>query len=329
MAKRSKAAVNIDFKKLFEANSWNSILREYNFLQKRKVLVDPEISYIYCIALFNTSSFSQCAHHCSEIVDHFKDSPSFYSMWGAALRRSGDVQKSREIFATALERFPSDPLISNNFSNLLIDLDELDQAKEILEKLLEASVKPSNYSDIQNNLLRIKQLQDRVSESKESSSSTLVNEADTSSFSFQQDPLLFIFSDSEVKHASASPPLPVVQKINKEELSERMVLARKLCARSPKEALSELKALSNYLVTNPTYYAIQGEAYVALKWYDKAEIAFATSVILGATEYTSYINLANISHMKGGKKLSAFYLSKAKDLGASDALLAKVKATYH
>ena len=58
----------------------------------------------------------------SRFHPYLPDNSNFYSLYGSVLRRNGQLDKARNVYIKALKSFPNDPIILNNYSNVLLDL---------------------------------------------------------------------------------------------------------------------------------------------------------------------------------------------------------------
>ena len=130
-----------------------------------------------------------------------KHLPEFFATWGAAARRNGDLDASKEIFEEAVQLFPDDTLLANNYANLLIDNKNFAEARDLLNKAL--SNNPSNESDIVTNLNRLTHLEEEAISNPPQHLS--LNGSDFE-LSVAVDPLLYAFSKSEVDHHAESQP---------------------------------------------------------------------------------------------------------------------------
>ena len=124
-----------------------------------------------------------------------KHLPEFFATWGAAARRNGELDSSNDIFQEAIQLFPDDTILANNYANLLIDTRNFSEARKLLNKAL--SENPKNITDIKANLSRIENLeQSQVSDPEPHVSLNGSNYE----LHVAIDPLLYAFSQPEVSH---------------------------------------------------------------------------------------------------------------------------------
>ena len=80
--------------------------------------------------------FSKAAQLLEQHVAALDSDASFLSLYGATCRRLGQLTNAKDLFSRALSLDPKSPQIRNNYANLLIDLNEIDDARKILEIFL-------------------------------------------------------------------------------------------------------------------------------------------------------------------------------------------------
>ena len=102
----------------------------------------------------------------------------------------GQLQQAEELFARALQISPESPQIRNNQANLLIDLGRLDEAREILTRLLDEH---PDYADARTNLNRLS-FQNESSPAQSSQGEQLPEPVQGWSLA---DPLLLAFSEEK------------------------------------------------------------------------------------------------------------------------------------
>ena len=152
-------------------------------------ITDPESSRIVAASLFIIGDFAAASAKLEDIFSSYCEDPQYLSLYGATMRRLGNFAKAEKFFLDALKINPDSKEINNNYANLLIDLNRLDDAKTILSRLV--ATYPS-YEDALSNLARVESLS--VSQS--------AHVKQKSSYTDLSNPLLLAFSDSEVEYSS-------------------------------------------------------------------------------------------------------------------------------
>ena len=185
--------------------------------------------------------------------------PEFFATWGAAARRNGDLDSSKDIFEEAIGLFPDDSVLANNFANLLIDTHNFAEARSILKKALDGN--PANASDITVNLSRL----DRLEEAKSPISSHEVSlHGSNCSLPTALDPLLYAFTKHEVDHHETKQVKESSSKPNfsSQEIQERLKLARALSQTDPAAALKDIQSIYLIIGCNFSLYTIASDAYI-------------------------------------------------------------------
>lgn len=313
----------IDWLELYNQQAWSEIKESYESVASTDIqAVNPNSAFFYIISLFHLGLYADAASASRSSYSLLKHLPEFFATWGAAARRNGDLDASKEIFEEAIQLFPDDTVLANNYANLLIDNKNYNEARTLLNKALKNN--PPNESDISTNLIRIQQLED--SDSPDSSSSLSYNGSDCS-LSVAIDPLLYAFSQTEVdRHdKDSSSKSPVKSNFTTQEIQERIKLARALAQSNPSAALADIQSIYLLVGTNPSLYSIAADAFIALKQYKEAEICALSSLALGSNDSSLYINLSNFAHMRNEFRLAASYLDLAIKSGADKSVVKSVK----
>ena len=275
---------------------------------------NPVISKIVAASLFKLGDYVRSLSLLSQIESCFIEDAEYLSLYGACLRRNGDLDQARIQFELALKIDPDSLYIQNNFANLLIDIGDFNMAEEILQKIL--SREPA-YADATMNL-------QRLVEKKKAAKSMSANSDDTFAWSLG-DPLLLAFSNEEVQRTSsdlfskknpengknvladALPPVKGYQiasdflnAAQKAILEKRYSFALQLCSQS-KQSLSD----------NPAIYECASDAYIALSSFKEAEICLLHAIQLGLSSFKIFVNLVSLSCMRGDYSLAQFYFERA------------------
>ena len=93
---------------------------------------DPASAYVIAAAFFSLGKVQQSLEILAELEVSMGYDENFLSLYGAVLRRSGDLVLSSTIFRRAIAQSPENPTLNNNYANLLIDLGQLTEAKNLL-----------------------------------------------------------------------------------------------------------------------------------------------------------------------------------------------------
>lgn len=292
-------------KQLFVERRYQAIL-DLAEQQTITAAADPLQGQAVASALFQLGRYGECLQWCQELSPALANQPQFASLHGAALRRLGQLEAAHQLFQAALDNHPQDPLLRNNFANLLIDQGRFEQAETLLEQLLREQ---PDYADARANLNRL-QLQRSVVAQQQPSLSPPP--------AVLEDPLLAAFSDEEVKLAggvsapSATGPLlaGLPERQLPQEQQELLRLARELVNAAPDDAIQECRNLQRQLGADPAIYAVAGEAYIRLQLFADAEVALLSALALGSQEAAVRLNLANLASMRGDHVLALAWLDQ-------------------
>ena len=147
----------------------------------KNIFADPSVAKLLAACYFKLGNYTKSFEILSELEDLLLDDSEFLSLFAASCRRLGIYEKSSTLFQKALLLNPNSIHIKNNYANLLIDLGQYEEAKSLLNEVLEVD---SNFSDAIENINRLSYL---VKQS--SSQATDINQSATRSF-ILDDPLL-------------------------------------------------------------------------------------------------------------------------------------------
>ena len=269
------------------------------------------------VSYYQLGRLEEAKKLCESYFYLVSDNPSYYSIYGAILRRLGDPFKSKQIFEEGLKKFEMEPSIANNYSNLLVDLGDLDSAKSILERL--ESTNPSNVSDIRKNLERIAHIRRMATNTSDKS---LVKTSQN-----RIDPLLDAFcvddvSESRTKLAGDSnngdEDIEIaIDRDRASEIKEGLHLIRAILKKEPQQALSDVRHLIENGNANGEIYQLQGDCHLQLKQLDSAETSYWRAAYFGNRDSAVYLNLSSMLLMNGDVSGSRYILAKAKELGLS------------
>ena len=122
-----------------------------------------ETSDFDCVSIVAASYyFLEDYNNCNSILqDHSVsvfENPDVAALFGASLRLEGRFQDSESVFSKHFHCILDHPSLSNNYSNLLIQLDRLSEAHDNLRNICESS---PTYKDAHSNLHRVLSLMEQ------------------------------------------------------------------------------------------------------------------------------------------------------------------------
>ena len=315
------SSIQAELATLFEKRSFQAILDRAKS-NEISPSGDPRTANIVAAALFQLGRYEDCLLWCEGLAPSLASDASFASMYGATLRRVGQLNEAETIFREALSLHKEDKFLNNNFANLLIDQQAFDEGEKILRKLIE---KYPSYEDAQANLNRLK-FQKSLSESapKSSQPSQLQREIEEDPFI---DPIIAAFSDDEVALAGG---VASMKKLDSQknadssqlnltklpdrsynyELQEALGLARQSIDANPQQVIHDCSLLQQKLGVQVAIYEVVGEAYIRLQLFADAETSLLIAHGLGSQEGSVLLNLANLSAMRGDQSLALHWLEE-------------------
>ena len=288
-------------------------------------LGDPESSNLVAAALFQLSKFDDCLLWCEGLAPSMNGDVAFASMYGATLRRLNRLEEASAVFQNALLSDESNPVLRNNYTNLLIDQKKYHEAQSILSELVSAF---PDYNDAKVNLERVNFY--IASDIQESNSEA--NLPDDGNFSVLDDPLAHAFSDDEVARAGGLPKSnsemahtqsapndltsnlsldEIASRSTDKELSDMIQLIRSTAPHDPKVALNDLTSLHKQYGSKPFIHELAAEVYIISNNFVHAEIQALTAIQLGGPTPSLYLNLANLAYMRGDQILAIHWLEMA------------------
>ena len=298
---------------IFEDNRYQEVVNSID-ISDFIALDNPVITRILAASYFKLGDYSKSLTLLSQIESCFIDDIDYLSLYGACLRRCGDLDLARVQFERALKLGPNDYSVQNNFVNLLIDLGDFKLAEEILDKLLSAN---PDYLDASTNLQRLHEKKRIANVQKQQSKpATLFSLAD---------PLLMAFSTDEVSRPDSNKSMPQ----NSTEISTTLLrtlptvkdhqLAKdqlKLAMQAIIDkrydfALKLCSQINSSLPDSAAIYECVSDAYISKSLFKEAEICLLHSIQLGACSFKLYANLVSLACMRGDHTLAKFYFDKA------------------
>ena len=302
-----------DLLSAFRANRYQEVISSVDF-DSFSALENPVITNIVAASYFKLGEYSKSLNLLSQIESCFIDDVDYLSLYGACLRRNGDLELARLQFERALKISPNSLSIQNNFANLLIDLGDFVLAEKILSHVLSVD---NSYEDAKVNKLRLSerlQITKPLLSGNNSSSDSLV----------LGDPLLLAFTSDEsrrtlpVNHStkqanqvksiiSDSLPSFTEQQVASDQFKlaqqaikdKRYDFALQLCSQA-KVSLQELSGI----------YECVSDAYIAQSLFKEAEICILHAIQLGVSGFKLYVNLVSLACMRNDYGLAQFYFEK-------------------
>ena len=294
--------------------------------------MNPDESRVIAAAYFRNGSYSECISILEQLESVFNSQADFYSLFGAAHRRLGNLDKAETIFKKALSIDPNDIALQNNYANLLIDLGRHDDAYQILNELVG---KNPDYQDAIENLNRVKAVMNSSDISIDSLQEP-VSQTDNSFEPIQLDPLSKAFSDDEVRlHGRikrSSLPTPLINALptpnNRKIALDKLKLAKaSVSENNPQFALQLCSEALSLMGSHGAIYDCASDAYIALKKYDLAESCILHASTLNELTVIHCINLVSICCIRGDLALAKSYFEKANALDPSFEHLEAAKKT--
>ena len=319
--------------------SISNLLQQFNSGQYRKILDqaldqkfdllhDPLAAQVVAGAHFQLGEFSKAESILDQHQASLGDDVNYLSLFGATCRRLGQLSKARQFFKKAIQIDPLSTAPRNNYANLLIDLGEFLEAKDLLQSLLADN---PNYSDAQENLTRLELKIAQQSLDHDDQGSGLGTW-------IPADPLLLAFAEEEVAQAGAinftkpatQSAAELATKLPNPDLVAIAGDQLKLAARSVQEnnlefALQLVTQSLQAIGPHSAIYVNAGDVYVRLQRFNEAEICFLHALQLGCKSLEVYLNLATLANVRGDTLLSKHYLDSAAAIEPNDPNLLQIR----
>lgn len=290
---------------------------------------DPASANVLAAALFSLGQVQDSLEILTSLEASLGDDPNFLSLYGVVLRRSGNLRLSSDMFKRALSQAPDDPHLSNNYANLLIDLGQHADAKDLLTSIL---IKYPDYDDAIENLHRVDQL---IASQFDFSDSVLPENnselISSKSLDTLLDPLLLAFDSEEVKEHGRLNDIPQLKEAVQETdvrsigLEKLKIAYKAVNEKNPKFALELCSQSYKQLGCDGNVFDCASDAYLNAGRYFETEISILHSLILSGPSMKNYINLTSLASMRCDFKLADFYLQKAICLDSSDPTVVRLK----
>ena len=244
---------------------------------------------------------------CQSILPFLSEDPSFLALYGSALRTSGSTSDAHTVLESANKKYPTDPIIGNNYANLLIDLGLFDQSIDLLKSFISQNPPPPNLSDLKTNYDRAAQARALKASSPQTKTDNILTVCDPLERAFLLDETRPVSPPDDIKNLGEIIPDP----LQGTTMSEHITYLRKLVSSDPKVALEELSRSISTVGPRSVFYQIAGESYIALKSFDLAERSFLYSLIFSNEAPVSVlINLTSLTAMRADLLSARSWLEK-------------------
>lgn len=305
------------------------------------LLDNPILAKLASACYFKLGEFSKAFDLLEPLESVFYNDVEYLSLFASTTRRLGDLSKSEATFKRAIQIDPDSLSIKNNFANLLIDLHLYDEARRMLNDVLE---RDSSYSDSIINLNRLNYIESTSITLSTTSSVTTPSSSDLLESKVQgfslADPLLLAFADSEIEfaakryalsnskdpHVTSNMPLPDAASSAHNQID----LAYEACQNKQYEFALKLcsQALNTY---GPLaeIYDCSSDIYLNLREFFQSEICLLHSVLIGGETPKRLLNLVSFSSMRNDFCLAKKYLEKAASLDPSHPQLASISKSLY
>ena len=292
--------------KLFANGEFNKLVKLFE-----KLNINPSNNPVECKILaaahFKLGNNLECLTICESIAPALGSEPEFISIYGAALRKNNNIVEAERIFKQAIQLNESNPILLNNYANVLIDQNKLDEAIKILENL--SRKQPPNIEDVRINLNRAIFIKDQ-NNIGETAKSILNDEANV--LADFTDPLYDAFSEEEITIKDIGNLSKATKSLPNRDLSmeeqELYKLARNLINENPIAAIKECQKLHKAFGVLPQLYHIAGDAYIKLRLFGDSEVALMNAQILGSNDPAIFLSLANLAVLRGDHSLGMKWL---------------------
>ena len=293
----------MDLNVAFNNKNYQSIVDHFSSLSSTAE-IGPSEKHIIAVSHYYLGDYATALSLCESIYPFMNGDEAFLAFYGSTLRKSGDTNSAFTFYKDSLSLVPDSLLLKNNFANLLLDLARFDEAKLLLDEVL--SQEPQ-YTDALENVKRLEFLLSNAASQQTTSLAT------TSSF----DPLDRAFSIEEVQR-TFKPPVDTHNEPGGIDVSQNMLpsselkdidqerirLARSYLHSDPLHTLDECKSLFKSVGPHSSIYTLAGDAYIRLKLFSDAESSFYSALLLGSSDPSILLNLANLVHMRGDQMLA-------------------------
>ena len=247
-------------------------------------------------------------------------------------------QLASQAFEKALSLSPDNPQLLNNYSNLLIDIGNLDKAQVLLSSLVSSN---PTYTDAVQNLKRVEYFLSKSENQLDTSNGLQL--ASTSKLSpsgsfIVDNPLDLAFSTEESKISTEQTKKKLsnqdqqlvnsLPSVNPDSLiSDHLNLVERQIADSNyNEALVLLDSCFSSSPLIGRLYKLASDCYIGLNRFAEAETCLLHALCLDGPSSDIYVNLSSLALVVNNYSLSDHYLSKAASLGASQQIVESIQS---
>ncbi len=305
-----------EFRKFYLIGDYKKVVKKWH--EQKQVTQDFSNSEIMLVAasFFKLKQYLECEMLCRKLYLWLGSEPEFMSLYGAVLRCQGKLNESNRIFELAISKGINDSALLNNYANLLIDLGQMDKAKQIYQSLKDR--KPFNLQDIEANLLRLNNVEYKSNDDR-SANNQQIFKIFYEEFSSEECIDKQEESLSSDSHIISDKNNNMFREHKRCELLELLAIARKNLDNDPKSVIRDCKMILNskqkadqnetrfFIDARPEIYELLGEAQLSLNHYTNAETSFLTAIALGNRSKSNFSFLARIVDKTGQKSLSIKY----------------------
>ncbi|MCB4389387.1 tetratricopeptide repeat protein [Synechococcus sp. MU1617] len=317
-------AVSSDVLNLFNLGKYHQAISTYSSMPEGDK--SPISDSILAACYFKLGEFSEANQLLIKIEPFLSENSEFLTLYASNSRRLGDLEKSENLFKQALDINPQSVEIKNNYANLLLDLNRLDDAYMILQEIVRDN--PS-YNDAIQNLnrvqFRIEQNKNRSS-NPESINKSIISSGYLTSFSLA-DPLLLAFAENEVNYSSKRYKLSSDAKAQasiipstdnlKLEADYFAVLEQSISSGEFEFALKLCSQIVEKHGISSSLYDYLSDIYLNLKRFHESEVCLLHACQLGGISPKRCLNLVSFACMRQDYKLANNYLEQAASIDPS------------
>jgi Flp pilus assembly protein TadD len=298
----------------------------------------PAESRILAASYFSRSEYSKCESILSDIYNSFSEDVEFLSLYGACCRRLQKFHLASQAFEKALSLSPDNPQLLNNYSNLLIDVGDLDKAKGLLSSLVSSN---PLYTDAAQNLKRVEYFLSKPDNELKSSGGERHMPSSFSSSSVHatvDNPLDLAFSTEESKISTEQ----TRKKLSKQDQQ----LVNSLPSVNPDSLIADHLNLVERQISDSNYdealvlldscyrsspligrvYKLASDCYIGLNRFAEAETCLLHALCLDGPSPDIYVNLSSLALVVNNYSLSDHYLSKAASSGATKQIVDSIQS---
>ena len=320
--------LSISLRNLFNQGRFSEIIQ----IAKSRSIVpqsSPLASQILAASLFKNGDYEDSYSILSDLESTLGEQSDYLSLYAAAARRLGKLEIAESLFNRALAVSPDAVEIRNNYANLLVDLNRLNDALVVLNKILDDN---PDYPDAIFNRNRVEQL----IANQVSCLDTSVTSSDDPLKVDLGDPLLLAFEQDEIDYSvkryfpgqqqsnfnADNIPKPDPQRVASDQLRFAELALKN------GDSSSALKICSKALQTfgqQARIYDVASDAYLHLNQVSQSELCLLHAVALSGKSLKRCLNLASFAMMRKNFPLAEAYIADASALDPSSDLLAKSK----